>query len=116
MAQVPGTDLTVVYLSGQLWCGSGGCTLLILKSSDAEYSILGKVSLANLPIRLLNSRHHGSPDIGIVVKGGGISSAHEVALQFDGSHYPSNPTTAKGTMEKASGEILIDSRSSTVTL
>lgn len=116
MAQVPGTDLTVVYLSGQIWCGSGGCTLLILKSSDAGYSILGKVSLANLPIRLLNSTHHGLPDIGIVVKGGGISSAHEVALQFDGSHYPSNPTTVRGTTEKGPGEVLIDSSSSAVAL
>lgn len=117
MAQVPGTDLTVVYLSGQIWCGSGGCTLLILKPGDGGFGVIGKVTLANLPIRLLNSTHHGLPDIGLVVKGGGINSAHEVALQFDGSHYPSNPTTSKKrTTAKNVGEVLIDSNSSAVVL
>ena len=86
---------------------------MILKSSDAGYGILGKVSLANLPIRLLNSTHHGLPDIGVVAKGGGISSAHEVVLQFDGNHYPSNPTIVRqGSSNKYSGKVLIDSNSS----
>jgi len=116
-AQVPGTDLTVLYLSGQVWCGSGGCTLLILKSKDIGFSIVGKVTLVRLPIRLLRSTHHGLPDIGVIIKGGGVGYSYEVALQFDGIHYSCNPTTIKRRVEnRGVGDVLIDSNSSTVAL
>jgi len=90
---------------------------LILKSKDIEFSIVGKVTLVGLPIRLLRSTHHGLPDIGVIIKGGGIRYSYEVALQFDGIHYSCNPTTIKRRVEgRGVGDVLIDSNSSTVAL
>ena len=82
----------IVYLSGPGWCGSGGCTMLILESSGSSFEVLGKVTIVQLPIRLLHSTSHGHPDIGVVVQGGGILSGYEAVLSFNRKSYPSNPS------------------------
>jgi hypothetical protein len=62
----------IVYVSGQGWCGSGGCMLLILEPSGSTFKILGKVTIVQLPVRLLPSMKNGYPDIGVTVQGGGF--------------------------------------------
>lgn len=83
----------IVYVSGQDWCGSGGCTMLILKPADSSFKVLGRVTIVQLPIRVLRSMHNGHPDIGVYVQGGGILSGYEAVLAFNGKRYPSNPST-----------------------
>lgn len=82
----------IVYVSGQGWCGSGGCTLLILQPSDSTFKVLGKVTIVQLPIRLLPSMKNGYPDIGVTVQGGGILTGYEAVLSFNGKNYPRNPS------------------------
>lgn len=82
----------IVYVSGWLWCGSGGCTLVILEPSGSSFRVLGKVTIVKLPVRVLNSTSHGLPDIGVYVQGGGILNGYEAVLSFDGAAYPSNPS------------------------
>lgn len=82
----------IVYVSGQRWCGSGGCTLLILEPAESTFNVLGRVTIVQLPIRLLSSRKYGHPDIGVTVQGGGIQTGYEAVLSFNGKRYPGNPS------------------------
>jgi hypothetical protein len=82
----------LVYISGQRWCGSGGCTMLILESDKSSFTILGRVTIVRLPIRILSSMNNGHPDIGVQVSEGGIQPDYEAVLSFDGEAYPENPS------------------------
>lgn len=84
--------LTLVYLVGPEYCGSGGCNLLILRREAGIYTVLGETTVTNAPIRVLSTRTHGLPDIGVHVRGGGVTEGYEARLAFDGARYPSNPT------------------------
>ena len=77
----------LVYVTGQRWCGSGGCTMLILEPLGSSFKVLGRVTVVQLPIRLLASSSYGRPDIGVRVQPG-----YEAVLSFDGTSYPRNPT------------------------
>jgi ketosteroid isomerase-like protein len=81
----------IVYLMDRSWCGSGGCTTLILAPKDSGYELVTKITITRLPIRVLDSKTNGWHDLSVVVGGGRISS-HEVKLSFDGKAYPSNPS------------------------
>jgi hypothetical protein len=87
-----GSPETVVYLIGNDWCGSGGCTMLILTTETGYYKVITKTTITRLPVRLLNTRTRGWSDIAVTVQGGGIMQAYEARLRFNGKKYPSNPT------------------------
>jgi hypothetical protein len=87
-----GKAQNIVYVSGGGWCGSGGCTLLILEPTGSTFKLLGSVTIVQLPIRVLVSTNDGRPDIGVTVQGGGIVEGYEAVLSFDGGKYPSNPS------------------------
>ncbi|GAA0627946.1 hypothetical protein GCM10009422_26290 [Brevundimonas kwangchunensis] len=86
--------LTLVYLVGPEYCGSGGCNLLILRRTTDGYDVLGETTVTQAPIRALSTRTNGLPDIGVHVRGGGVTDGYEAKLAFDGTRYPSNPTVA----------------------
>lgn len=86
------TQETIVYIYGETWCGSGGCTMLILEPTGSSFKELGWVSIVQLPIVVLPSMHNGHPDIGVGVRGGGILPGYEALLRFDGKSYPGNPS------------------------
>lgn len=83
---------TLVYVSGERWCGSGGCTLLILESKESSFKVLGRIPIVQLPVRLLPSTNRGLPDIGVRVQGGGLQAGYEAVLSFNGTEYPRNPS------------------------
>ncbi len=112
-----GKSEDLVYVSGQRWCGSGGCTLLILTPSEASFKLLGKVTIAQLPIRLLPSMQNGRPDIGVTVQGGGISEGYEAVLSFNGESYPRNPSVPPARKTSAvQGKVIIASTEGSVPL
>lgn len=107
----------LVYVSGQRWCGSGGCMLLILEPSDSTFKVLGKVTIVQLPIRLLSSTKYGHPDIGVTVAGGGILEGYEAVLSFNGKNYPRNPSLPPSLkVTAAQGEVIIGSIEGSVPL
>ncbi len=87
------TPMELVYVLGQRWCGSGGCTAFLLKPEGSSFAVAQKFTLVRLPIRVLCSKSNGWRDIAMWVRGGG-SSGHAVVLHFNGSRYPSNPSVA----------------------
>ena len=50
------------------------------------------MTITHLPIHVLQRRSNGWHDISVTVGGGGILPWRPVALSFDGTTYPSNPT------------------------
>ena len=100
----------IVYLTGEGWCGSGGCTTLILKQDKSSWKIVTNMTIVNLPIRVLSTSSHGWHNIGILVAGGGITNGYEAELLFNGKTYPKNPTVppARKLKGKPTGKVVLD--------
>lgn len=112
-----GMTESFVYVSGQGWCGSGGCTMLILESAGSTFKMLGDVSIVQLPIRILESTNHGRPDIGVTVYGGGILTPYEAVLSFDGRRYPENPSLVHARRgRRVRGKVILANTSNSVPL
>lgn len=86
-----GRPEAIVYLMGNEWCGSGGCTLLVLEQSGDGFTVRGRATIARTPIAVLTSTNHGWRDLVVQVGGGGGWSGQAV-LPFRGDRYASNPT------------------------
>jgi hypothetical protein len=76
----------VVYLTGAKWCGSGGCTLRILKGTRAGFSFVSGTLRTFCPILALDSQSHGWKSLAVALRAGGYG-----VLEFDGKRYPLSP-------------------------
>lgn len=99
----------IVYLMGGSWCGSGGCTTLVLAPHGRSYRIVTTITITWPPILVLVNKSHGWHDIAVRVEGGGIQPGYEAVLRFNGRTYPSNPTVppARPSSKKVSGRVVI---------
>jgi hypothetical protein len=104
-----GSSDALVYVSGDQWCGSGGCHFVALVREERGWREISTLSVTWTPIRLMETRSNGWRDIGVFVRGGGILPGYEALLQFDGRSYPANPTVppARPAPPEARGTILI---------
>ena len=104
-----GTQEAIVYLISPGWCGSGGCSCLILEPEGSSFRIIATTAITQLPIRVLTQKTNGWHDLAVGVGGGGIPSGYEARLQFDGKNYPSNPSAppAQRLQESADGKTVI---------
>jgi hypothetical protein len=75
------------------YCGSGGCTLFILKATEEGFASIGSVKVVSRPVYLRKSISNGHRDLLVSVRGGGASPGL-AALAFDGSGYPVSPGEA----------------------
>ena len=80
------------YVVGPYVCGTGGCSAVIYKQEGEEYNLLARFSLVNNPIIISKNKTKGYRDIIMNVYGGGIESFFAL-LKYDGTSYPSNPST-----------------------
>ena len=88
-----------IYATDEVWCGSGGCTLLVLQKQGKTYHLVLRSTVTRLPVRLLATKSHGWRDIAVNVAGGG-TTPRTVRLRFNGFNYPSNPTFAPSLSEE----------------
>lgn len=107
VANIRASGLTVVLLTGGGWCGSGGCTLLIFRSGGTALKLIGRITLAETPITLMRSSHHGLPDIGVETKDMPHPD-HEDILQFDGTKYIRHSAPVKSEREQMPIRTLVD--------
>ena len=102
--------LTVVYLAGNGWCGSGGCTLVVLHGEGASTRLLSRATVSYPPIQLLPNLTNGLPDLSVKVRNMDLSGGPLYAtLRFDGATYPHNPgmPPALVTTEPPQGRVII---------
>jgi len=98
-----------VYVTDQAYCGSGGCSLVVLSPQGNSYRVVLRSTVTQLPIRVLATSTCGWRDIGATVAGGGITRPYTARLRFDGHRYPSNPTVPPAVpLKHPTGDILID--------
>lgn len=83
----------VAFSRDEDWCGSSGCTLLVLEAVPKEdqeelgpFHVAAEVAVVAGPVQLLASRHHGWADLSVVDEVG-----RTVRLAFDGESYPFSP-------------------------
>lgn len=74
------------------WCDANGCTLLILEASDDGFTVLDAVRPVRGPIYIGANRYQGWKSI-VVHVSGRWTRTKDVALRFDGGHYPDHPET-----------------------
>jgi hypothetical protein len=86
-----GTAEVVVYAAGPMFCGTGGCNMLVFTPADAGYRLVSQISVVQPPVRLSPRSHQGWRNLVVGIRGGGVPSGH-AELMFDGRSYPSNPT------------------------
>lgn len=104
-----GSQEVIVYLTGSSWCGSGGCTMLILTPEDKSYKIVTKTTVTRLPIRILTTKSNGWFDICVVARINGIEPLYKAMLSFDGKTYPGSPSVppARKLLKKVPGRVMI---------
>jgi hypothetical protein len=88
-----GTLEVVVYLSGPNWCGTGGCTTLVLAPMGSSYRVVTKITVTRPPIRVLSTKSNGWHNMSVVARFSGVEPMFEAVLAFDGKSYPSSPST-----------------------
>lgn len=81
-----GVSDAVVLLRDPGWCGSGGCTMLILKGSEAGYDVISRSTVTHTPVRVAESTSHGWRDIIV------SSDGADRIMHFSGDAYPLNPS------------------------
>jgi hypothetical protein len=103
------TRQAIVYLTNNGWCGSGGCTTLILEPQGSTYRVITKVMTTRPPIRVLNTKTNGWHDLAVRVQGGGVVHAYEAKLPFNGNSYPISPSmpAAQPLTTEIAGEVIV---------
>ncbi|EFM08446.1 hypothetical protein PaecuDRAFT_4739 [Paenibacillus curdlanolyticus YK9] len=86
---------TFVWLTGPDLCGTGGCSAVILKPNGSVngYRVVSNFTLVRAPIIVSDRKTNGWHDLVMEVSGGGGGAPARHILQYDGSRYPSNPST-----------------------
>lgn len=83
----------LMLLDDQNWCDGDGCTLLVFQGhKDGGYRLVSECSATRMPIALGSRLNHGWHDLLVTVGSGDETGM--VALEFDGQHYPPDPTMA----------------------
>ena len=103
-----GHEEVFVYLLGSIFCGTGGCNLLLLDSAEEGYALLNDFPISRLPVIVSEHRTEGWSDIFRPESGGGAPPSF-VKHTFDGTRYaeaerlPAEPTPEG--MEVLRGEL-----------
>jgi hypothetical protein len=104
-----GSEDAIVNFMDDGWCGTGGCTMLILAPTASSYRLVTRTTITRTPIRVLSTKSHGWHDIAVWVQGGGIEQGYEARLSFNGKKYSSNPSVlpARPITGKVAGKVVI---------
>lgn len=96
-----GADEVIVYLMGPFFCGTGGCSLLVLTPDGAGYRQIGDVGTARPPVRIVTAAGKGHADL-LYRRSGGGGPTEDVRLAFrDGRYRKASPAKDGGTQTPA---------------
>jgi putative lipoprotein len=84
----------LVLLQDRNWCGTGGCFMLVFANQNNRFKLVSAISLVREPVIISETKTKNWRDIIVHVSGGGGESKN-VALKFNGSSYPTNPSGLK---------------------
>lgn len=81
-----GRDEVFVYLLGSIFCGTGGCNLLLFTRADDGYSLVNTFPISRLPVIVSDVKTAGWNDLVRLESGGGAAPSY-VRHTFDGKKY-----------------------------
>jgi hypothetical protein len=81
-----GKDEVFVYLLGSIFCGTGGCNLMLFTESENGYLLINNFPISRLPVIVSNKRIQVWNDIIRLESGGGMPATY-VTHKFDGEKY-----------------------------
>ena len=83
----------LVYLKSPYgyWCGTHGCALLIFRAHDEHFSLINAVQPIRTPVHISTLKTKGWKNL-VVRVSGRADKAKDVAMQFDGRQYPTDPS------------------------
>ena len=84
----------LVLLQDSYWCGTGGCSMLVFTNKNNDFKLVSSISLVRAPVIVSETKTKNWRDIIVHVSGGG-GETKNVALKFNGSSYPTNPSMIK---------------------
>lgn len=88
-----GNAETLIYIGGPGLCGTGGCTLAVFQHTGQGPDLIGRISVARLPVGVFSSSTNGWRDLAVTVGGGGLESG-AARVPFGDNSYAGNPTVA----------------------
>jgi hypothetical protein len=81
----------VVLMNDPRYCGSGGCTLVLLAGTSTGFKVVSPSTITREPISMLSAKRCKWHTLAVhVVGGGGLPAV--TLLRYDGHRYPGNPT------------------------
>ena len=106
-----GAEEILAYVMGPSYCGTGGCQLRIFKfeeiaNNGIAFQPIAKMTVANLPIGMMESKTNGYFDLAVTVRGGGGSSG-VAKVPFDGANYAANPTVGPAKLTKEPSAMIL---------
>ena len=83
----------IVLFKGLHNCGSGGCTLEILRGTKQGFEYISGSTISREPIQILAEKRFGWHSFTVSVSGGGAKPCNAM-MRFNGRKYPLNPSMA----------------------
>lgn len=80
----------VALLTDPSYCGSGGCTLVVMHQTAGRLSVVSSSTVTREPICVAAETSYGWHTLIVSVGGGGLAFGRR-QLRFNGSRYPLNP-------------------------
>ncbi len=87
-----GQDEVLVYTLGSVFCGTGGCNLLLLAPAADGYTLVNEFPITQNPVVVSESRTAGWNDLYRLEAGGGAKATY-VRHAFDGKRYAEKERT-----------------------
>lgn len=84
-------DLLMLLLEGEQGCASASCTMLVFRNEPKQYRLVNEVQQVRAPIAVSPRITQGWHDLLVHIDDNGFE-AGTVALQFNGTQYPSDPS------------------------
>ncbi len=81
-----GKEEVLVYPMGSIFCGTGGCDLLLLTPEDCAYSLINSFPISRLPIIVTDEVAAGWQNLIRPESGGGATPSYVLHV-FDGQQY-----------------------------
>jgi hypothetical protein len=86
-----GKPEAVVMLIGDDWCGTSGCTLVILEKTSVDWREVSSTIASKTPVVALISVTNGWRDLAVMVSGGGVLTSQQTTLKFGENGYRKHP-------------------------
>ena len=111
-----GNDEVFVYLMGGMFCGSGGCNLMVFSKGMDGYSLLADITTSRPPIIVAETQNNGHSDFWRMQSGGGgpteyVQHSYQSGKYTEKTRVPADPAPAgkeilAASTDFASGTIL----------